>query len=319
MAAASILALLLATGSHAATGEMFAEIFAPPGLAQRARARAEYRHYGDESVNLRQTKLDASVPVASTEESRWRAHAQADYDALETKERFANGRLLPNRLWDLGAGVSHSRNLDGDRTAGGGFTVSSPGDRPFGRGRDFGFNLNLTYKVPAEGESAWIFFLSASNTRGFLNYVPLPGAAYAFKAGERLRLVMGIPFVLALWMPSEVVTLTFTYFPLRNAELRLGLGRRRGISGYVLGNFRARNFRLHDRPAKEERLFVEEGLLQAGVNWPLLGPTVTLETGGGLAFARRYFLAESQGNRSGAPTLRPGNVPFGFAKLNLTL
>lgn len=310
---------MLATTSQAAGGEMFAEIFAPPGLAQRTRVRAEYRHYGDESVELRQVKTEASMPVVKTESGGWRAHAQADYDALSSTERFPNGRLLPNRLWDLGGGVSHSRALEEGRTVGGGLTVSSPSDRPFGRGRDYGFNLNLTYKVPAENESAWIFFLSASNTRGFLNYVPLPGAAYAFKAGDRLRLVLGIPFVLAFWMPSEVLTVTFTYFPLRNVELRLGVGARRGLSGYVLGNFRARNFRLHDRPNSDERLFTEEGLAQAGLNVPLLGPAVTLEAGGGYAFARRYFLAESMGDRKDAPSIRPGNTPFGFAKLNLTL
>lgn len=300
-----------------ATSELFADIFAPPSAASRTRARYEYRHYGDESVKLRQSKGDISVPVAKGEKTSWRATAQADYDAIDTNERFPNGRLMPNRLWDLGAGISHNRTLEEGRALGVGFDVNSPSDRPFGNGRDVGFNLNATYKIPAEGESLWILFLSASTTRGFLNYVPLPGAAYVFKASENLRLVLGLPFAFALWTPTEGLTVTFSYFPLRNAELRVGVGPRRGLNGYVMANFRARNFRLHGRTDKDERLFNEEGLAQTGVNIPLLGPAVMLEAGGGLSFARSYFLAQKANERAGAPAVRPGNAPFGFAKLQL--
>lgn len=307
--------LLAALPAQANSGEMFAEIFAPPGAAQRTRARYEYRHYGDESVTLRQSKGELSVPVSNGDAGSWRASASADYDDISTKERFPNGRQMPNRLWDAGAGVSHQRSLEGGRAAGGTFTVNSPSDRPFGRGRDLGFNLNLNYKIPEENESAWILFVSVSNTRGFLNYIPMLGAAYAFKASDKLRMVVGFPFLVAFWMPSEFVTVTATYFPVRNAELRLGIGPRRGLSGYLLANFRSRTFRLSDRSDKDERLHNEEGLAQAGLNIPLLGPAVTLETGGGWSFARRYYLASGFGGRKDAPRITPGNVGFGFAKL----
>ncbi len=287
-------------------------------MASRKRVRYEYRHYGGEAIKLRQSKGGASIPVAKDENSSWKASAQADYDAIETTERFPNGRQMPNRLWDLGAGISYNRALEEGRALGVGFDVNSPSDRPFGNGRDVGFNLNATYKIPAEGENLWILFLSASTTRGFLNYVPLPGAAYVYKASDSLRLVIGLPFAFLLWTPAETLTVTFSYFPLRNAELRLGMGPRRGLNGYVMANFRARNFRLHGRTDKDERLFNEEGLAQAGVNIPLLGPAVMLEAGGGHAFARSYFLAQKANERGSAPAIKPGNASFGFAKLNLT-
>lgn len=319
MGALSLLILFSGSLASAASGEMFAELFAPPGAAQRGRAALEFRQYGESEVKLNQTKFDASLPLARNESGSWRTHAQVDYDAIETSgdsTRFSNGRLMPNRLWDIGAGFSHARNLEDGKVAGGSLTIHSPSDRPFGRARDYGFNLNLSLKLPQENESAWILFLSASNTRGFLNYFPLPGAAYAFKANDRLRLVLGLPFVLALWTPADAVTVLFSYFPLRNAEARIGLGKRRGLSGYLLARFRTRNFRLHDRPSSEERLFQEDGLAQAGIQFPLLGPALSLETGAAYAFERRYYLAEKQTQRSSAPTLKPAPVAIGFAKLN---
>lgn len=311
----SLLLFFTAMPALASSGEMFAEIFAPPGATQRTRARYEYRHYGEESLTLRQSKGELSVPVSKGDGRSWRASASADYDDIATKERFPNGRQMPNRLWDVGAGVSHQRILEDGKAAGGTFTLNSPSDRPFGRGRDLGFNLNLNYKIPEENESAWILFVSLSNTRGFLNYIPMLGAAYAFKASEKLRMVVGLPFVIAFWMPSEVVTVAATYFPVRNAELRVGIGPRRGLSGYILTNFRSRSFRLSDRTDSDERLHNEEGLAQAGLNIPLLGPALTLETGGGWSFARRYYLASGFGGRKDAPRIMPGSVGFGFAKL----
>lgn len=299
--------------------DFMGELMAPPGASQGVRVRNEFRQYGSaganqESFELRQNRFDLSAPLAKTENGSWRARAFAEYDELKTRARFSDGRALPNQLWDAGAGFSHSRVVQGDRTAGGNFTVSSASDRPFGAGRDFGFSLNLTYKIPAENEAAWILFLSLSNTRGFLNYVPLPGAAYSFKAHERVRMVLGIPFALIFWRPTDLWTVTFSYFPIRTGELRLSYGSPRGPHPYVLASFKSRTFRLYERADKEERLFVDEGLFQAGFNLPVAGK-VYAELGGGLAFARRFFLARKVTEHTNAPKIRAENAPFGHLKL----
>lgn len=305
-----------------ASNDFMGDLMSPPGLTPGARARYEYRHYGiaganGENFRLKQSKADFSAPLYVEDGYQWRAHASADYDDVQTKARFANGRILPNRLWDVGAGISHSRTVQGDRTVGGNFSVSSPSDRPFSAGRDLGFSMNLTYKVPAENEAAWIFFISMSNTRGFLNYVPLPGVAYSFRAGEKTRLVLGIPFLMLFWRPLDPWIVTFLYFPIRTAELRIAYGSPRGLQPYALASFRSRNFRIYGRSDKDERLFNDEGLLQAGLNLPV-SRSLAFDLGGGNSFARRYFLAKKLTEQSSSPTIRVENAAFVHLKATAT-
>jgi hypothetical protein len=311
-------ALLFCALAFAAGNDFMGDLMSPPGMSRGPRARYEYRHYGNagmnhESFELRQSKFDVSTPLVTEENSQWRAHASADYDSINTKALFPNGRQLPNRLWDIGAGLTHSRTVQGDRTLGGNFTVGSASDRPFGAGRDLGFSLNLTYKVPQENEAAWIFFVSMSNTRGFLNYLPLPGVAYAFKAGERTRLVLGIPFLMIFWRPLDPWIVTFMYFPIRTVELRVAYGSPRGLQPYALASFRSRNFRIYDRAEKEERLFNDEGLLQAGLNLPVQR-WLAFDLGGGLSFERKYFLAKKLTHRGSSPLITAENAVFGHFK-----
>lgn len=312
------LSFLLST-LPAMANDFMGELMAPPGMRLGSRIQNEFRQYGNSGANrenfkLQQNKFEVSTPISQSETGNWRAKASADYDSIETNATFPNGRKMPNRLWDVGGGFSHNRPVQGDRTLGGNFSVGSASDRPFGAGRDLGFSLNLTYKVPAENEAAWIFFVSFSNTRGFLNYLPLPGFAYSFKANSQVRMVIGVPFALVFWRPTDLWMVSFMYFPIRTAELRLSYGSPRGPQPYVLASFKTRNFRLYDRADKEERLFVDEGLFQTGFNLPVVKGVVA-ELGGGLSFARRYFLATKVTDHAKAPLVKVENAPFGHIKL----
>jgi hypothetical protein len=302
----------------AASNDFMADMLAPPGLRPNVKAKYEYRHYDDAGSNhqafsLRQSKAEISVPIASDPNGNWRAQAGADYDELKTRASFPNNRSMPSRLWDLGAGISHSRSLQNGRGLGGNFSVSSPSDRPFSAGRDLAFSLNAMYRIPGENEAAWILFLSFANNRGFLNYVPLPGAAYSFKAGERTRLVLGVPFVMLFWRPVDPLAVSFFYLPIRTAEIRVTYGPPMGWQPYALASFRTRNFYLHGRADKEEQLFSEEGLFQGGLNVPV-AKGWSLDLGGGLAFGRLYFLASKATDRDSAPRLRAENAPFAHLK-----
>ena len=312
-------AFLFSPSAFAAANDFYADLFVP-GMNMGTRAKLEQRNYGREFAagrifGLKQTRFDASIPVVKGEESSWRTTLFADYDAIESGASFSNGRVMPNQLWEPGAGISHTRNLPEGRSAGGSFSVSSPSDRPFSRARDYGFNLNLTYRLPQADGNAWILFLGVSNTRGFLPYVPMPGAAYFFKAGPKVRGLVGVPFGMIFWTPADLWTVTAFYFPIRVAELRVAYGSPRGIQPFAFVAYRGRNYRLFDRSNDKERLFMEEGVAQSGVSLPLY-QGVLLELSGGWSFGRKYFLAEKITDRSGAPSIAPDNALFGSAKLS---
>lgn len=315
----ALLFFFFALTAHAAPNDFYSDLFAP-GYKPGTRVRAEFRRYenahaGGKSFGLEQTRVDLSTPVLQSESSTWRAHVYGDYDALSTNAVFSNGRSLPKGLWDAGAGFSNTRALDGGKSFGANFTVGSASNQPFRHFRDLGFNLNLTYKLPQENEAAWILFLGWSNTRNFLNYIPLPGAAYFFKARENLRMLLGVPFLLAYWLPGNQWTVTAFVFPIRTGELKVAYGNPRGLQPYALVKYGTNNFRLTDRANSKERLFFDEGVAQVGLNLPVARGAF-LDLSGGQSFARRYYLAEKATQRSGAPGIAADNALFANAKVS---
>jgi len=318
--ALALLCLAASPAAHASSQELFAEMLVPGGPRPLSRARYEQRRFGEadaagQTLSLEQHRLDLSTPLASSERSSWRAQASAGYDGIGTQARFPGGRPLPNRLWNVSGGLSHSRKLENERNLGASLSVGSASERPFHRGRDLGYSLSLTYRLPGEApESAWFLFLSASNTRGFLNHVPLPGFAYFFRAHERLRMMAGLPFVMLFWTPSDRWNVLAYYFPVSNAELRVSYGSPRSLQPYALLSHRTHNFRLSDRLDSQERLFQDEGLAQTGLVMPV-ARGVQADLGGGLAFGRRYFLATKVTQRNTAPGVRVANAAFGTVRL----
>lgn len=310
--------LLVAGSAHAAGGEFLGDLFTA-GLSPGPRARIEQRLYekkqaAGRSFGLAQTRFDGSVPLNRDLGALWKASVFADYDSVESGAVFSSGRKMPTQLWDLGAGLSRSKKLDDGRTLSGSLAVSSPSDKPFSAGRDLGFNLNLSYQLPQSDGNMWILFLTVSNTRGFLSYVPLPGAAYYFKASAQLRGLVGVPFAMLFWTPSEKWNVTLFVLPLRTGELRVTYGIRGSIQPYALTSFRTRNYRLADRTVDKEKIFYEEGIAQVGVNIPF-ARGYGVDIGGGQSFARRYYLAERSFDRSSAPRINPDNALYAQVKV----
>lgn len=87
----------------------------------------------------------------------------------------------------------HSQAADGARESISG-TIGSAGKRLLDNGRSPIFSATyLVEKKKAEGRS-WIYVLSYSNNRAFLNNIPLPGIAYV-KNEKQYTLVLGLPFL----------------------------------------------------------------------------------------------------------------------------
>jgi hypothetical protein len=317
-----LLSLFAFTGSaHAASSDFIGEFLNPGGRGE-TRMKAEERVYQSQyaagsTYGLAQTRVEASAPLGGTPESSWRANAFAGYDAITSNAAFPNGRVMPNRLWDPGIGVSNARQLSNGNSVGASLAVNSPAVRPFYALRDTGFTLNAHYRLAQESGNAWIFFLNESNNRGFLNYVPIPGVAYYFHKGTELLGIVGLPFAMISWVPSEIFRVTAFAAVLRAAEAKATLGHRGSSQLYAAASFSTRNYRMNDRTDADERLFFEQALAEAGVIVPV-AKSFNAELGGGQSFARRYFVAAKESDRSSSPQIRPDNALFAAARVQVS-
>src|SRR5690606_8754693 len=105
-------------------------------------------------LRVRRHELGAVLPLQLEEGKKWKLLLTGESEELGSRARFAGGRPLPNTLWDVGAGLSHTRSLSSDRTFAASFLIGSSGDAPFAAARDLLVQGNLVYKVPSGGGTA---------------------------------------------------------------------------------------------------------------------------------------------------------------------
>jgi hypothetical protein len=306
--------------ARANINELFLDLFGRPREA-RVRAGYEVRQWKERADNQRdlsfqrQQLFDLSIPVATSETQRWKIDLAGRLDELKGRAAFSNGREVPKRLWDLGVGLSHSRQLPGDRALAFSALVGSNGDQPFRRGRDTVAQGNLIYKIPAAGpEASWLFLLNFSNTRNFANYIPIPGVAYFFRPSETLRLSLGVPFFTALWTPTPKTILNVSYFPLNNAQARLSFFFFGPAQAYAQLRYQSKNYLTADRTDTRERLFYEEAILQVGVTSPV-SKDLAFDLYGGRAFDRKFFFGQRTLDKARTEVLRPEAGPFAAIRL----
>lgn len=319
----ALLLSLIPVLAQANLNEVFADLLGRPPERGGWKASYEIRQYGakpadGEKVSLRQHSVQAGFPLSSLIDRRWKLYLNGETDEIGSRARFPNGRPMPNQVWNLGSGVSYSRLTDSDRTVGGHLMLGSNSDRPFGALRDSTFESTLFYKIPEENEAAWVFFLNLSNNRGFLDYIPLPGAAYFFKPHPRLRMALGVPFILAFWSPFDGGVWSFTYYPVYSAQTKFSYFIFGPAHVFVQAKYHSKNYRLWDRADKKERFFYDEAVASGGFSMPLERNWM-VEGSAGLSFERKFFLGEDSTDwKSGGQVIRPARAPFAALKLIAT-
>lgn len=308
--------------AQANIGDVFAELMGRP---ERGGVKASYEvkqfesaPIGNHKLSLRNQRAQVNVPLNSLSDRKWKLMLNGGLEEIHTNARFPGGRPLPNQVWDAGAGVSYMRQTEEDRTIGGFFQVGSHGDRPFGAFRDTSIEATAFYKVPQENEAAWIFFLSFANDRGFLNYIPLPGAAYFFRPHEKLRMAIGVPFVMAFWSPFEKAVASFTYFPVNRGQVKFSYFLFGPAHFYLGARYQSENSFPSDRSARKERFFYEEAVADMGFSMPL-ERYLLADISAGYSFDRKYFLGEGQRDwKENGLIVRAKKAPFATLRLTAT-
>jgi len=321
MAKAKLLLLfILSLPAHASTGEIFAELLGRPdrGGIKGSYTFQQYETQGiknsPERFGLRQHSLDASIPLNSLSDRKWKLLLNAEAEEIRSAARFPDGRPVPNALWNIGSGISYLRTTEKNRTVGGSFLLGSSGDQPFAAARDFLFHGNLVYKIPGEGESAWVFFLNITNNRTFLNFIPLVGGAYFFRVGSSLRIAAGVPFFMMFWTPFDRALFNVSYFPLYNAQAKFSYFLFGPAHLYAQIKFLTKSFFLADRRDSRERIFYEEVYSSTGFAMPLM-QNLLIDAALGYGFDRKIFLGKSSTSKKDGLFLRPEKAPLASLKL----
>jgi len=199
-----------------------------------------------------------------------------------------SGRAFPAELWDVKMGTTYVHPMDNGWLSTASISVGSASDRPFYSTREMTASGMGMLRVPHGQRNAWLFFLVYSTNSQVLYNLPIPGVAYAWKAGEQWEGVVGIPFAAIKYAATERLKFDIFYALLTTV---------RAYAVYQLSpqwQWRSGFDWLNEsylRAQREEdrlRFNYDEKRLVTDLRWQLSRPW-TVDLQGGWAFDRRWF------------------------------
>jgi hypothetical protein len=196
-----------------------------------------------------------------------------DFDNLDvdTKAKLPRPDVdFPDSLLDLGFNFTWKVFMDENRTAGVHLRLGTAGDELFG---DDTGTISATgfLQIPdwMIEENSWIFYLnyanrrtgndlSAWNTSGDLDEIPMPGFAYQLTVHESNWVQLGLPYSAAHAEPLEWFTIDFRYLFPRSAHARLTYEASEKLEFYGALDWDGRVFFRSDRKHGRHRMVMVE-------------------------------------------------------------
>lgn len=289
-----------------------------PGVDYRAGALADRPVHG-RGGELGITRHDLSVvfPVAADAHDEWTVTLRGRLDQVDTSAPLPDtGERFPDDLWDLRAGLTYRRRLEGGWLGAVSVTGGSASDVPFASVEEVIGSATALVRIPDGPTDAWVAGLTWSSNRAFLNYVPLPLLGYWYQPRPDRLLFAGLPFLILRLGFADRVTLLATYFPPErgNAQLLYDVLPRRLALYARIETDEVRYLRADRQRSADALTFLER---RAGLGARLaLSPRHSLEVSGGYAFDKLLYEGEDFGER-GRNRLNVGDGPYAAAHLSV--
>ena len=264
-------------------------------------------------MGLTNYQIGGTAPVSTTEAGGWYANGAARLLTVRTNAVLpTEGGRFPGQFWDVQAGGAYLRQLDGGWSWGVTLNVGSASDHPFNSIHEATFSALAFVRKPDGERNGWLFFV-VSTTNGQIGHnVPIPGVAYEYN-GDRLRAVIGLPFLTVDYRPTDAVQLEVIYAAITDVQVRGSYHltqRARVFVGYEWFN---QAWLRADRQKSGDQTFLYEMRAEGGFGYKIAG-RLDLRASAGYAFDR--FFVENAGLGFGGRNrvaLAPG--PFVAAQL----
>jgi hypothetical protein len=171
-------------------------------------------------MGLANYQLGATLPVSTSESGGWYANGAARLLDVRTNALLPTDKIkFPGRFWDVQAGGAYLRQLDDGWSWGVTLNVGSASDHPFNSIHEATLSALAFVRKPSGEKNGWLFFV-VSTTNGQVGHnIPIPGVAYEYNA-DRLRAVVGFPFLTVDYRPTDATQLEFVYAAITDVQLR---------------------------------------------------------------------------------------------------
>jgi hypothetical protein len=268
-------------------------------------------------LGLVQHDFTLSGPLRQGGTDEWGGSVRVRAQDFDTRAVLPDtGERFPDELYNVRFGTSYRHRLESGWTAGGHLMVGSPSDRPFASLDEIEVNATAFLRVPWRERDAWLFFLNYSNTREFLEDIPVvPGFGYAYRPSEEFTAVITTGIASVQYRPTEKLTLMASYVAIRTVDARIIYQVFRPVRLWVGFDWGSERYLRADRRDTDDRLFYHEKRVRVGATIGL-AREFFVDVAGGYAFDRFYFEGEGYSDRHDN-RIDVGDGPFAALRLGL--
>ena len=200
---------------------------------------------------------------------------------------------FPDDLTNVNFGLNYIHRFENGWTGILKTGFGSASDKPFHSIDEMNTSITALLRVPSRNlRDSWMFGVAYSSA-GNLNF-PIPLIAYAWNPSDQFQMNVGVPFSMT-WKPTDNWVINATYIPLTNVLARATYRASDQVHFYGGYENMTESYFLVDRTNQDDRFFVFEQRLIAGIRWDLFQNT-SLDFNAGYAFDRHFGQAKNQGD-----------------------
>lgn len=267
-------------------------------------------------LGLVQHDFNLSGPLRQSADDEWSASVRVRAQDFDTRAVLPDtGERFPEELWNVRLGTSYRHRFESGWIGGGTMTVGSPSDQPFASVDELEVSATAFLRVPWRERDAWLFFLNYSNTRDFLEGIPLPGLGYSYRPSEQFTAVIATGFASVQYRPTEKLTLMASYALVRTVDVRITYQIFRPLRLWAGFDWTSERYLRADRRDTDDRLFYYEKRVRVGATIGL-ARQFFIDVAGGYTFDRFYFEGEGYGDRHDN-RIDVGDGPFGAVRIGV--
>jgi len=237
-------------------------------------------------LDMFENDLSAGFPLLLSEPHTVILSGGARYLQMNTSAMFPDsGRPVPNELWSIRVGKSYIHRFANEWTAGVNVNFGSASDQPFGDLRNYNFGAVAFVTMPYRERDAWNFALVYMPMSQIP--FPIPSVAYQWNPSDDLGINFGLPFQVH-YSPNESWDFEFSYMLLTTVRAKSAFHWNEQWNSYVLFDWENQSWFLDDRAEDQERLFLYEKRLSAGLQHRFKN-SFTIDLVTGFVFDRFFF------------------------------
>jgi len=298
-------ALLFVSHPAWAQEEQIVNLFAPTLGNLKTRTSYAIKSYDGQEVEGQATDFRSTrhrvrimTPLYQTDRDELSCAASLEYQDIDTDARLPDtNESFPDNLWGINIGATFRHLLDDDKIIGGYFACGSRSDKPFDSTHETTIGTTLFVRIPSGDTDSWLWSVNYSNNREFLNNIPLPGVAYQYARSKRITAIIGVPFALVWYRPTDASSVFLGYYLVRTVHAKARYRMTDAFSCFAGFDWDNERYLRSGRSDRKHRLFYYEKRVNVGVAFDIM-QDFKIEIAGGYAFDRFYFEGTTYSDRS---------------------